>query len=161
MIRFFLGMRYIMGFVSFAVFCGALLMFWEGGLALVNAVTFVRTDSQASVIAAVLSSTDKFLFGLVLLIFAYAIIFGFMLDLTPETRRKVPNWMILNTVAELKNLFFQVIILYLVVHFATLVADTNDMLDWNALVLPGAIFLLAGAMKLVASATNDDGSHDA
>lgn len=156
MIRFFLGIRYIMGVVSLGVLCGALLMFWEGGLQLRNAFIFVRTDSQASVIAAVLGSTDKFLFGLVLIIFAYAIIFGFMLDLTPETRKKVPNWMVLNTVAELKNLFFQVIILYLVVHYATLVAETDSMLSWEALVLPGAIFLLAGAMKLVASATGHE-----
>lgn len=65
--------------------------------------------------------------------------------------------MILNTVAEMKILFIEVIILYLVVHFATVVAETEGMLDWNGLVLPGAALLLAAAMKLVASSTHDLG----
>ncbi|MEZ2129062.1 MULTISPECIES: YqhA family protein [unclassified Sinorhizobium] len=159
MIFLFLGIRYIMLVATIGVLCGAVLVFWEGLLTLRNAVSFVGTEYDASVIAAVLSSTDKFLFGIVLIIFAYAITFGFVLDISPETRRKVPKWMILDTVAELKNLFFQVIILYLVVHFATVVAETDGMLDWNGLVLPGGVVLLAAAMKLVASSSNEGGSE--
>lgn len=159
MISLFLSLRYIMVFASIGVFAGALLVFWEGLLILRDAFMYVRTDPDTSVIAAVLSSTDKFLFGIVLIIFAYAITFGFVVDLSPATRRKVPAWMILNTVAELKHLFFQVIILYLVVHFATVVAETKGMLDWNGLVLPAAVLLLAAAMKLVSSSSQDHGSH--
>lgn len=161
MISLFLSFRYIIVLASVGVLAGAFLMFWEGMLILRNAFLYVRTDPDMSVIAAVLNSTDKFLFGIVLMIFAYAITFGFVIDLSPEMRRKVPAWMILNTVAELKSLFFQVIILYLVVHFATVMAETEGMPDWNGLVLPAAILLLAGAMKLVDSSSHDhtNGEH--
>jgi uncharacterized membrane protein YqhA len=161
MISLFLSFRYIIVLASIGVLSGALLMFWEGMLILRNAFFNVRVDPDKSVIAAVLNSTDKFLFGIVLMIFAYAITFGFVIDISPEMRKKVPTWMILNTVAELKNLFFQVIILYLVVHFATVMAETEGMPDWNGLVLPAAILLLAGAMKLIASSSHDhtDSEH--
>ncbi|MBB5575796.1 YqhA family protein [Rhizobium paranaense] len=161
MISLFLSFRYIIVLASVGVLAGAFLMFWEGMLILRNAFLYVRTDPDMSVIAAVLNSTDKFLFGIVLMIFAYAITFGFVIDLSPEMRKKVPAWMILNTVAELKSLFFQVIILYLVVHFATVMAETEGMPDWNGLVLPAAILLLAGAMKLVDSSSHDhtNGEH--
>ncbi|TCN24284.1 YqhA family protein [Sinorhizobium americanum] len=154
MISFFLGIRYIMILASLGVLGGALLMFLEGALLLRNAFTFVRTEPELSVTAAVLRATDKFLFGIVLTIFGYAITFGFVSD---EVRKRVPRWMILNTVAEMKILFIEVIILYLVVHFATVVAETEGMLDWDGLVLPGAALLLAAAMKLVASSTHDLG----
>ncbi|MDX0115766.1 YqhA family protein [Sinorhizobium meliloti] len=157
MISFFLGIRYIMILASIGVLGGALLMFLEGALLLRNAFTFVRTEPELSVAAAVLRATDKFLFGIVLTIFGYAITFGFVIDVSDEVRKRVPRWMILNTVAEMKILFIEVIILYLVVHFATVVAETEGMLDWNGLVLPGAALLLAAAMKLVASSTHDLG----
>lgn len=159
MLSFFLGIRYIMLVASLGVLCGAFLMFWEGVLTLFNAFAYLRADSETSVVGAVLSSTDKFLFGIVLIIFAYAITFGFVLDISQEMRRKVPQWMILNTVAELKNLFLQVIILYLVVHFATDVAETEGMLDWHGIVLPGAVVLLAAAMRLVASSSHEGRSE--
>ncbi len=154
MISFFLSLRYIMILASLGVLIGAFLMLWEGLLGLIDAITYLRSGQDISVIAAVLGSTDKFLFGIVLLIFAYAITFGFVLDLSQEDRKRVPSWIILDTVGELKILFFQLIILYLVVHFATLVAETGGMLEWNGLVLPASILFLAAAMKLVATASD-------
>lgn len=51
------------------------------------------------------------------------------------------------------------IILYLVVHFVTLVAEMEDMPDWNALVLPVSILLLAAAMKIIATASTHGASE--
>ncbi|MOA41777.1 hypothetical protein D3C78_1637750 [compost metagenome] len=36
-------------------------------------------------------------------------------------------------------------------HFVTLVAELEEMPDWNALVLPVSILLLAAAMKIIAT----------
>ncbi|WP_246778713.1 YqhA family protein [Rhizobium mongolense] len=116
----------------------------------------IEQAPSLSVIAAVLRSTDKFIFGIILIIFAYAITFGFVFDVSDDERQKVPRWMLLSTINELKILFFQVIILYLVVHFATLITETEGKLEWNTLVLRGAILLLAAAMKLVASSSHDE-----
>lgn len=157
MIYVLLKLRLLMALASIGVIAAAGLMFWEGLLTLWHAFAYVRTDPDLAVIAAVMRATDKLLFAIVLVIFGCAIALGFLVDLSPEQRAALPSWMIIDSVAELKNLFIQMIILYLVVHFATLVAETDQMLQWNALVLPVSILLLAGAMRLIASAPSHVG----
>ena len=154
MITFLLRLRYVMTLASIGVIAGALLMFWEGLLTMWLALREVRTDPDMIVVSAVLRATDKLLFAIVLIIFGCAITLGFVVDASVERRKLLPSWMIIDGVAELKNLFLQMIILYLVVHFATQVAETEEMLQWNALVLPVAVLLLAAAMKLVVSSTH-------
>jgi uncharacterized membrane protein YqhA len=150
MINVLLKLRFVMALASIGVIAAASVMFWEGLLTLWHAFANLRADQDLAVIAAVMRATDKLLFAIVLVIFGCAIALGFFVDLSPERRAALPDWMIINSVAELKNLFIQMIILYLVVHFATLVAETDQMLEWNALVLPISILLLAAAMKLIA-----------
>ncbi|MDL2402551.1 YqhA family protein [Rhizobium mayense] len=150
MINILLKLRFIIALASIGVIAAAGLMFWEGLITLWHAYAVVRTDPDLAVIAAVMRATDKLLFAIVLVIFGCAITLGFLIEPTPERRAALPEWMIIDSVAELKNLFIQMIILYLVVHFATLVAETDQMLQWNALVLPISVLLLAAAMKLIA-----------
>ena len=57
---------------------------------------------SASVIALVMQATDAFLFGLVLSVFAYAITFGFAFDLPETARAKLPQWMRVDGISELK-----------------------------------------------------------
>ncbi|AYG62637.1 YqhA family protein [Rhizobium jaguaris] len=151
MINILLKLRFVIALASIGVIAAAGLMFWEGLLTLWHAYAYVRTDPDLATIAAVMRGTDKLLFAIVLVIFACAITLGFLVELSPERRAALPEWMIIDSVAELKNLFIQMIILYLVVHFATLVAETDQMLEWNALVLPISVLLLAAAMKLIAA----------
>jgi len=151
MITILLKLRFVVVLASIGVIAAAGLMFWEGLVTLWYAFTFVRIDPDLAVIAAVMRATDKLLFAIVLVIFGCAITLGFLVAPSPERRAALPDWMIIDSVAELKNLFIQMIILYLVVHFATLVAETDQMPQWNALVLPISILLLAAAMKLIAS----------
>ncbi len=160
MIYVLLKLRFAMALASIGVIAAAGLMFWEGLLTLWHAFAYVRTDPDLAVIAAVMRATDKLLFAIVLVIFGCAIALGFLVDLTAEQRAGLPSWMIIDSVAELKNLFIQMIILYLVVHFATLVAETDEMLQWNALVLPASILLLAGAMRLIAGAPGQAGHRE-
>jgi uncharacterized membrane protein YqhA len=151
MLSLLLSLRYVMGLASIGVIAASFLMFWGGLLAIGNAFVQVRTNPDQAIIAAVLQGVDKLLFAIVLVIFGCAITVGFVASPTAPWKTKLPRWMVIGDVAELKNLFFQMIILYLVVHFVTLVAEMEDMPDWNALVLPISILLLAAAMKIIAT----------
>ena len=98
-----------------------------------------------------MGATDEFLFALVLLIFAYAIAFGFVIDLAPEDRERLPAWMRISSISELKHTLIEVILVYLVVDFATDIAQESGPHhhEWSTLVLPASIFLIAGALRLV------------
>lgn len=151
MVSLFRGLRSILILAAAGVLFGAFMMFWEAMLMLWQSFQMARLDSDISVIVAVLRATDKILLGIVLMVVGCGIALGFALDIPQAQRTKLPRWMIIDTVAELKNLFFQMIILYLVVHFAAQVGETQTPPEWEALVLPISALLLAGAMKLTAS----------
>ncbi|MBB3963053.1 putative membrane protein YqhA [Rhizobium metallidurans] len=129
---------------------------------LVETFRMTRLNADMSVIVSVLRATDKILLGIVLMVVGCGIALGFALDIPPEQRSKLPQWMIIDTVAELKNLFFQMIILYLVVHFAAQVGEMQTPPQWESLVLPVSALLLAGAMKLTASShhLSEETRHD-
>ncbi|HEX2726524.1 MAG TPA: YqhA family protein, partial [Beijerinckiaceae bacterium] len=70
---------------------GALLMFWEGGGKLAGALwaLLVANDDAKSLGGAVMGATDALLFGVVLLVFAFAITFGFVFDLPADARERL------------------------------------------------------------------------
>ncbi|PZP44345.1 MAG: hypothetical protein DI601_12680 [Azospirillum brasilense] len=159
MIDILLKLRYILVLASLGVFAGALLVLWDAVLLLWRAISAFHQGMEISVIPTVLSAADKFLFSIALMIFAYAITFCFVLDLSAEVRRRLPAWMIIDTISELKNLLFQLVILYLVVHVAIDVAEAEDTSNWSLLVVPVTIFLLAAAMKLISLSSHLTANH--
>src|SRR5215212_4765955 len=157
MFRLALSLRFLMLLASLGAVAGAVLMFWHGGAKLFNAIPLlIRGGDEANATtASVMAATDAFLFGVVLMIFSYAITFGFVLDLAEPTRNRLPEWMRLEGVAELKHTLVQVILVYLVVDFATDVAEPTWHATWEALVKPISIFLLAGALRLMSHPPSD------
>jgi uncharacterized membrane protein YqhA len=151
LISLFRGLRYVLLLAAAGVLVGAFLMFWEAIMMLWESYWMARLQSDTSAIVSVLRATDKILLGIVLMVVGCGIALGFALDIPVPQRSRLPQWMIIDTVAELKNLFFQMIILYLVVHFAAQVGELQTSPNWEALVLPISALLLAGAMKLTAS----------
>jgi uncharacterized membrane protein YqhA len=148
------SLRYIMFVASLGAAMGALVMLWEGCVKLFGALrVFGATGDEGAgtVIGFVMGATDEFLFALVLLIFAYAIAFGFVIDLAPEDRERLPAWMRISSISELKHTLIEVILVYLVVDFATDTAEKSGPHhhEWGALVLPASILLIAGALRLV------------
>src|SRR5215203_3259460 len=81
MLNLAFSLRYIMFVASLGAAMGALVMLWEGCLKLFVAfrVLGATGDEAGTVIGFVIGATDEFLFALVLLIFAYAIAFGFVI----------------------------------------------------------------------------------
>jgi len=150
MIQSVLVLRYFMLLASLGATAGAVLMFWQGGADLFDAGrSIVAPQTSKGVAANVMSATDAILFGIVLLVFAYAIAFGFVLDLSPETRERLPAWMRVESVSHLKLSLIEVILVYMIVDVATDWAQSPGSLEWSSLVKPFSIVLIAGAVRLL------------
>jgi uncharacterized membrane protein YqhA len=159
MLHFILSLRWVTLVAALGSALGAMLMFFEGCLKLAHALEMVvppSADDATLVIATVMQATDAFLFGLVLIVFAYAITFGFAFNLPDSVRAKAPLWMQIEGLGEIKITLIQVVLVYLVVDFVTDVVEAETRVTWEMLVKPTAIVLIAGALRLLGSALPDD-----
>src|SRR6266576_1931196 len=96
MLRFALALRFVTLVAAIGVGFGSIMMFWLGAATLAGGMSYVFPTEETraqSVITAVMEVTDAFLFGLVLLDFAYGITFGFAFDLPSAVRVTLPSWM--------------------------------------------------------------------
>ena len=160
LLRLALALRLLMLVAAAGAVFGAVLMFWEAGAKLAGAARSLFADQAAStVIATVLRATDSFLFGIVLLIFAGAIAFGFALDLSDETRNRLPAWMRGSSIGAIKHSLIEVVLVFLVVDYATDVAETQEHRSWDSLVLPAAILLIALASRVLPPHSAEPSDH--
>jgi uncharacterized membrane protein YqhA len=152
MLRAALSLRYVLLIASFGTALGALVMFYEASIKIVDAAAAIFTgQEERQIIAHVMGGTDVFLFGIVLIIFAYAIAFGFVFELTDAERERLPAWMRATTMAELKATLVGVILVYLIVDFATDWAQDVGELTWVVLTKPLSILAIAAAFRLFAA----------
>lgn len=156
-----LSLRFVIAIAVIGMGLGALLMFWEGGLEIWGALrhTFAAHGEAGSVVTDVMEATDKFLFGIVLVIFSFTITFSFLVALAPATHDRLPRWIVVSGVGELKHVFFEVILIYLAVDFVTDIAASEAHGEWTQLVMPTAILLLAGAIRLLAGSHAPTAGH--
>lgn len=148
MLKFIISLRYLMLIASAGAGVGALLMFWQGAVKIATALLAIGGDDPKLVVGSVMSGTDTFLFAIVLAVFAYAIAFGFVFDLSDEDRKSVPSWMHVDGVHELKDTLVGVILVYLVVDFATDWPGIDSSSPWQTLIKPVSILLIAAAFYL-------------
>jgi uncharacterized membrane protein YqhA len=152
MVRYLLLLRFLLLFASLGTLGGAAIMFWLAGMKLEHGAEVLWVSGSGAtgeITAAVMGATDAFLFGVVLIIFAFAITFGLVVPLKYETREKLPKWMHVQGVKELKHTLVEVIIVYLVVDFATDVAAGEGPLAWQTFVKPACIVLIAVALRFM------------
>jgi uncharacterized membrane protein YqhA len=152
-------MRFVMLFASLGAMAGAILMFFVGGEKLVHTVTMIVMPDPVvtrDVTISVMGATDAFLFGIVLVIFAYGVMFGFVLKPPPEVQHRLPSWMRMTGIHELKHTLVEVILVYMIVDFATDLAATEDAPTWSALVKPMAIVMIAAALRLFGGMQSGD-----
>lgn len=97
----------------------------------------------------VLEAVDSFLFGVVLVIFAYSIAVGFVFRLPASLAAILPGWMKISGVGQLKQILAEVVIVVLIVIFARIIVESGGKLEWNMLVLPSSVLMLAGAIWLL------------
>ena len=152
MLKVVLSLRVIMLVASLGAVLGAALMFWLGFSKLLHsahAAFALETTNATAVTVGVMGATDAFLFGVVLIIFAVAIAFGFVFELPELLAAHLPAWMRVNGIGELKHTLVEVILIYLIVDFATDIAEGEDHLSWRILVVPLSILLIAGSLRLI------------
>jgi uncharacterized membrane protein YqhA len=92
-------------------------------------------------------SIDLLLFGLVVLVLAIGTASLFLsADGNPD--RKIPAWMRVASLSELKMLLWEAILVVLVMATLTELVTNLDELNWRHLVMPAAIFLLSSSLYL-------------
>ena len=152
LLTFFLGLRAIMLIGSVGALVGSLLMFLQGGLYLYEAWHTLMTPGDAveqPVTVPVLEAVDAFLFGIVLVIFAYGIAIGFVFTLPDGYTERCPMWMKIEGVSQLKGILSEVVIVVLIVIFARIVVDAERHLQWSMLVLPASILMISAALRMI------------
>ncbi|MGA8688891.1 MAG: YqhA family protein [Methyloceanibacter sp.] len=152
MLNFFLGLRAIMLIGSAGAIVSSLLMFLQGGFFLHEAWHTILAEGNAAqkqVTVPVLEAVDAFLFGIVLVIFAYGIAIGFVFTLPEGYGKRLPNWMKVDGVGQLKATLAEVVIVVLIVIFARIIVEANRHLEWSMLVLPASILLIATAVRMI------------
>ena len=163
MLRAALSLRLVLLIAAFGTGIGALIMMWQGlTLTMEAAQALYHHQDHKLITAAVMGATDIFLFGIVLVIFTYAIVFGFVFKLAKPERKLLRPWMRPTGMHELKTTLISAILVYLVVDFATDWATLGQNIDWVLLVKPMSILMLAAALRLfVNDASGDDDTSDA
>ena len=152
LLTFFLSLRAIMLIGSVGALVGSLLMFLQGGFFLHEAWHTIMTEGDAvqkQVTVPVLEAVDSFLFGIVLVIFAYGIAIGFVFTLPEGYGGRLPEWMKVGGVGQLKATLAEVVIVVLIVIFARVVVEANGHFQWSMLVLPLSILFIAPALRMI------------
>jgi uncharacterized membrane protein YqhA len=151
-LTFFLSLRAIMLIGSAGAIVGSLLMFLQGGFYLHEAWHTIMAGGGAAerqVTVPVLEAVDAFLFGIVLVIFAYGIAIGFVFTLPQGYGARLPIWMKVGGVGQLKATLAEVVIVVLIVIFARIVVEANGQLQWSMLVLPASILMISVALRMI------------
>jgi uncharacterized membrane protein YqhA len=167
LLTFFLSLRAIMLIGSVGALVGSLLMFLQGGVFLHEAWHTILAEGDAvqkQVTVPVLEAVDSFLFGIVLVIFAYGIAIGFVFTLPEGYGQRLPVWMKVGGVGQLKATLAEVVIVVLIVIFALIVVEANGHLQWSMLVLPASILMISVALRMIElgskeGAKEDDAAH--
>jgi uncharacterized membrane protein YqhA len=128
------------------------LMFFQGGFYLYEAWHTLMTPGESAerqVTVPVLEAVDAFLFGIVLVIFAYGIAIGFVFTLPGGYGARLPEWMKVGGVGQLKATLAEVVIVVLIVIFARVVVEANGHFQRSMLVLPLSILMIALALRMI------------
>lgn len=91
-------------------------------------------------------SVDAALFALVLIVLALGTVSLYLTGDTADSR--IPSWMRVRSLSELKTLLWEAILLVLVMAALTSIMANTDHLGWDLLVLPAAVLILAAGLFL-------------
>ncbi len=135
---------------------GAMVAFYQGVRYIIDAVLLLLptaadepppVDISDSVTLALLEAVDSFLFGSALVLFAFGTFHLFHHKPVPESR--LPRWIRIEHIGELKNLLVEIIVVILFVVFLKKVVALDGEVTLQNLILPGAILLLSASVRLL------------
>ncbi len=99
-------------------------------------------------IAFLVQAVDAFLIALVLMIFGFGVFNLFVRSMPAEAQSSSKLFQI-QSITELKKILAEMIVIILMVKFHENALVTMKGFSWEALVLPGAILLLAAAVRVL------------
>lgn len=162
MIARFYALRYVCVLAVISLFAGSLLMFLSGALHTIDAYLIfffgrsvadlpghLTQGAAASVV--LIQAVDTFLFALVLLIFSYGVYTLFIeRQIDDGESGKLPAWLRIGSISQLKTVLVQVIIVILAVNLLEhVVVVGSEALKWETLIIPASMVGLALALKLM------------
>ncbi len=137
---------------------GSLLMFIIGAVKVARAydaylLMEIEPDVSLKIkagmaIAYLVQAIDAFLIALILMIFGYGIYVLFIANKEARDRAESTSFKISN-IGELKKILADMIVIILMVKFLEFALTNTAGFDWTALILPGSILLLAGAVRVL------------
>jgi uncharacterized membrane protein YqhA len=151
MIRLVTLLRWMTVIAAVGATCGAVLMFIIGARSTYDAFDIYLTgrgdaEGHAGIDATPrwVSSLDEFLFGLVLLFFAYGVLVLFVVRDQDAWQRRadetgIPQWMQIRGIGELKAKLLEVVIVLFAVSFLDVALEQQSELEWSLLVIPIAM----------------------
>jgi uncharacterized membrane protein YqhA len=74
---------------------------------------------------------------------------GFVFTLPEGYGQRLPIWMKVGGVGQLKATLAEVVIVVLIVIFARIVVEANGHLQWSMLVLPASILMISLALRML------------
>jgi uncharacterized membrane protein YqhA len=143
--------RYAVVIPAFASILGALLLMGQGSIAVITVIvdSVLGGYSLKDTIVDVLTAIDAILLGTVLLVIGYG-----LYELFIDTQIKVPLWLRIRNLDELKSKLIGVVVAIIAVVFVGVFVDTNRASDIMSYGL-GAGALVAG-LALFAFATKKE-----
>jgi uncharacterized membrane protein YqhA len=162
MFQRFFSLRAICLIAVASLFAGSALMFIVGALQTIwTIIVFLFGPDSAGGLKAHLSqatlasvglvqAVDSFLFALVLLIFSFGIYVVFVYNASPEELSRLPGWLRITDISQLKTTLIEVIIVILAVNLLEHVLQVGpEALRVETLIIPVSVLFLAGALWLM------------
>lgn len=157
--RIFYIFRYLSWIAIISSLMGSLLLFYVGTLKSIDAFKVVlfdylpegHEDLHPDDIATtyIMKALDTFLIALVLFIFAHGVYTLFISNKRSEDNNSVLRWIRTPNIGHLKNVLAEVIVIILFVKFLEVVFVNIDNLQWEVIILPISILLLALGLKFL------------
>ena len=166
MLRIMLGIRWIGLIAVISSIVGSLLMFLVGAADTLKAIKIYFGETKSGIIGGekllgvdvmvnLVAALDSFLFALILFYFAFGIYCLFIrsgseTESEQNMMNKLPKWLQVNSLGQLKKSLLEVIIVLIAVLFLkdALYIQTQD-LQWTVLIAPISLIALAVVLKLV------------
>ncbi len=152
------GIRLISIIAVVASGFGSLLMFVIGAVKVFRAyqtyfgqdflAQVVTTETANLAIALVVQAIDAFLIALVLLIFANGVYNLFVHEVDHE-EPKTKGWSTISSVAQLKSTLAELVIIILMVKFLESALRNFGGYDWEMLILPVGVLMLAASVRVL------------
>lgn len=142
--------RAVIALAALGMLASALILLVEAGANIVGAAGgMLAHGHDQKAISLVMKAIDECLFAIILILLGAKVLASFVFNEAAAASRSLPSWVRPSDMGELKSTFCQAILVYLIVDFATDMASVESKLDPGNLVMPVAILIIAGALKLM------------